>query len=658
MPVLAGGAAATDFVPSETVMTNADLQKLSGMSIEELMNTKVTILGPSETISKTPAAVSVVTADDIKRSGAQSISEALRLVPGMDVAQIDASQWAVSARGFNDEFANKLLVLQDGRSIYTPLFGGVLWDVQGTMMEDIDHIEVVRGPGATLWGANAVNGVINIITKSAQDTQGWLVNGGGGSQDLGFADARYGGKIGDNGYYRFYGTYDNHASMELPGDGDAHDSWQLARGGFRTDWTPAGDNLFTVQGDGYWGGINEVFTVYDPSSPTLSSTIQDDMQVSGANVLGRWTHTISDTADFKLQTYYDYTERDATRFINTTEHTFDLNFQNEFAVGERNKMIWGLGYRFTADMEKTNPGISFNPANQTLNLFSGFVQDEIALVEDRVSLTLGTKVEHNDYTGFEVEPGARLAWTPKEHQTVWASVSRAVRTPARTDEDVTLRQAAPTPPFPPGTTLTASGSTAFQSEELLAYEIGYRTVPLKNVSLDVAAFYNDYNRLGSSEIVSPFPPVATSGNKVYGDTYGVEVSATWRVMERWRLQPAYTYLKMNLHTRSGSTDTTTASQFTGESPENQFSIRSSLDLPKDVTFDTALRYVDNLPSLNVPSYFELDARLAWRINKHWEVSLVGQNLLHPQHLEFGPTAIQIQQTEIPRSVYGKISWQF
>jgi iron complex outermembrane receptor protein len=648
--LLAGQARAGEAV------TNS-LSAATDLSLEQLMNIKVTILGQSQTVSKTPAAVSVVTQDDIQRSGAQNIPEALRLVPGMDVAQLNANGWTVSARGFNDEFANKLLVLQDGRSLYTPLFGGVYWDVQGTMMEDIDQIEVVRGPGATLWGANAMNGVINIITKSAADTQGLLVTSGGGTLGEEFG-ARYGGKISDNAYYRVYGTYENQDNLTLPDGNAAYDASQTARGGFRTDWNPPGDNLFTFQGDGYQGDIHDAITIYDASSPTLSSVAYDNIMASGANALGRWTHTVSDTADFKLQAYYDYTERNAAQVSDSQCQTFDLNFQNEFAVGDRNKLIWGLGYRLTADTEKNSPTVQFNPASDTLNLYSGFVQDEIALVPDRLALTLGTKLEHNDYTGLEVEPGARLAWTPAERYTFWAAVSRAVRTPARADEALTYVQTAPTPPFPPGTPLVNMGSTAFDSEEMLAYEIGCRAAPWEKVSFDVAAFYNDYNHLSSVEIVSPYPPVVVQANKIYGDTYGTEVSATWRVTDRLRLQPAATFLKMNLHARSDSTDTTTVPMTEGESPEMQFSIRSSLDLPNNVTFDTAWRYVDSLPSLQVPSYFEMDARLAWRINQHWELALIGQNLLQSQHLEFAATTIKVQQAEIPRSVMAKITWRF
>ena len=540
--------------PGEMAATNAELSALSSMSIEQLMDIKVSILGPSETVSRTPAAVSVVTQDDIKRSGARNIPEALRLVPGLDVAQIDSSEWAVSARGFNDQSANKLLVLEDGRSIYTPLFSGVFWDVQDTMMENIDHIEVVRGPGATVWGANAVNGVINIITKSAEDTQGWLVSGGGGTLERGFADVRYGGKIGDNAYYRVYGTYSDHAGADLPNGTEATNSWQMARGGFRVDWDAAEQNSFTIQGDGYVGWIRQVIVVYTAPVPPYTESIPDDWQVHGADVLGRWTHTFSDTSDLKVQAYYDYTSRKAAIF-DEERHTFDLSLQHEFALGGRNKVVWGLGYHITTDAEQNNPSISFNPDAQTENLYSGFLQDEIALVKDRLSLTFGSKLEHNDYTGVEVEPGARLLWTPwadsslrsLSSQTFWASVSRAVRTPSRVEESFTSRMA--NQPFPSLPEISY-GTDDFESEKLMAYEIGYRVQPLEKLSLDLAAFYNDYDDLRSIEVVAFLPPLTTVlGNDLYGHTKGVEISATWKVADWWRLQPSYTYLHMNLYAR-------------------------------------------------------------------------------------------------------------
>jgi iron complex outermembrane recepter protein len=649
-----------------TGMTNANLSELADLDITNLMNIKVSIVsGEPETVSQTPAAVSVVTQNDIRHSGAQNFPEALRLVPGMDVAQLDSSQWAVSARGFNDVFADKLLVMQDGRSIYTPLFAGVLWDVQGTMMEDVDHIEVVRGPGATLWGANAMNGVINIITKSAADTQGLLVNSGGGLEERGFEGARYGGKIGDNAYYRVYETYENHDSTVLPNGDDANNSWQLARGGFRTDWNPTEENAFTFQGDGYAGWVDQVFDLLDYASPTFTSTNAEQMKVAGADALGRWTHTFSDTSNFKLRAYYDYTSRTAPDFFGEQRHTLDLNFKHQFAIGMRNNVIWGLGYRMTTDSEKNNQNISFNPDAQTVNLYSAFVQDEIAIVPDRLSVTLGSKFEDNDYTGFEVEPGGRILWTPTGRQTIWASVSRAVRTPSRAEESVILTQGQQVAPgiYAPVTIL---GTNTFKPENMIAYEIGYRAEPLDNLSFGLAAYWNHYDDLRSEQQPNPLVPTLYLANNLYGDTYGGEISATWRVRDWWRLQPSYSLLKMNLHadTVGGFADNNSVALDEGSSPQNQFDIRSSMDLPHDVTFDATLRYVDRLQfpqaatTVTIPDYFELNLRLAWRINRHWEVAIVGQNLLHDRHSEFLPTYVPTQPTEIPRSIFAKVTWQF
>ncbi len=653
-PVLAEDASNTS--------TNTDLTNLANMDIDQLMEVKVSILGSAQSVSQTPAAVSVVTQDDIQRSGARNIPEALRLVPGMDVAQVDANQWAVSARGFNDVFANKLLVMQDGRSLYTPLFSGVFWNEQDTMMEDIDRIEVVRGPGATVWGANAMNGVINIISKNAADTQGLLASGGGGNFDRAFGEARYGGMLGTNTFYRVYGAYSDNGATQLTDGSSANNPWQSFRSGFRIDSTPTEDNLFTLQGDGYVENIHQVFGVFDPASPTFTTSVQNLETADGANILGRWTRTLSDTANFKLQAYYDYTALDAA-VIDEQRHTFDLDFHNEFALGERNHLSWGLGYRVTADQEKNNPTLTFNPTSETLNLYSTFLQDEITLVPDCLTLTLGSKFEHNDYTGFEFEPSARLLWTPVVHQTFWGSVSRAVRTPSRAEETFDLMQSEQ---YAPGhyAPVNIIGTNSYGSEDLIAYEVGYRTEPFDKLSLDIAAYFNNYDHLRSEQAIDGNPTQLAIANDLYGNTYGTEISATWRVLAWWRLQPSYTFLKMDLHARPyapGLADNASVAQLEGTSPENQFSIRSSMDFSHGLSFDTSLRYVDYLSYFAINSYFELDARLAWQINKHWEVALVGQNLLHDAHAEFGPTYLGTQNgniTEIPRSVYARVTWRF
>jgi len=655
---------------AQPAATHSDLTELP---IETLLQLEVTTVSRKpEKLAESPAAVSVITQEDIHRSGVTSIAEALRLAPGLEVARVDASQWAISARGFNDAFANKLLVLQDGRSVYTPLFSGVFWDVQGTMLEDIDRIEVIRGPGAALWGANAVNGVINIITRSAKDTQGTLLTAGGGTEERAFAGIRYGDKLSENSFFRVYGTYFNRDNSVLANGNDAHDSWQMGRWGFRLDWDVSDRNLVTIQGDAYRGSINQVFGTFDPSDTTnFFRNVQDNFEVVGGNLLGRWTTTLSPESDLRVQAYYDRTERDTVIFKEKRD-TFDIDFQHRFPLGQRNDVVWGLGYRLTSDQVGNTPTIALVPDSRTLNLFSGFLQDEIALVPDKLRLTLGSKFEHNDFTGVEIQPSGRLLWTPTEHQTAWASVSRAVRTPSRAEENIQLNRVIPAGGLFPGSPVAVStifGNEDLESEKLLAYELGYRIQPAKQVSFDLAAFYNDYDdlrtiELGFSPTQGPTPPPAGAlfipmhaANHLYGETYGLEAAATWEITHWWRLQPAYTYLQMQLHKRAGSTDTSSELD-EGKSPHNQFTLRSSMDFPRDISLDCTLRYVDNLPALQIDSYIQLDLRIAWRPIKNLELALVGQNLLDDRHAEFRPSFIATQQAEIQRGFYGKVTWRF
>ncbi len=622
------------------------------------MNTEVTTgARHPEKLSESPAAISVITQEDIQRSGITTLPEALRLAPGMDVARLDASQWAISARGFNDVFANKLLVLQDGRTIYTPLFSGVFWDVQGTMIEDIDRIEVIRGPGATLWGANAVNGVINIITRSAKETQGLLLSGGGGSEDRGFAGVRFGDRIGENAYFRVYGTYYNRADSDLVTGPEAHDDWQIGRWGFRLDWdiVPTQD-LLTFQGDAYRGSLNQVFDTFDPGNqPTLTRTVRDNITLDGGNLQGRWSHSFAPGSDLSLQLYYDRSERNTIIFTEKRD-TFDLDFQDRFTLLESNDIVWGGGYRVTSDQVGNSPTISLDPDHRTLQTFSAFAQDEITVIPDHLRLTIGSKFEHNDFTGFEIQPGGRILWTPREEHTFWASISRAVRTPSRAEDDVILNRAAEVAPgfFVP---TTIHGSRDFDSEKLLAYELGYRTQLHPRVSLDLDAFYNDYDDLRSLEQNPANPTQFTLSNKLYGETYGAEISGTVQLAGWWRLKPSYTLLEMDLHKRASSTDTTSLAD-EGKSPQQQFTLRSQMDLPHHISFDGALRYVDSLPALHIGSYWTLDVRVAWRPMKNFEIAVGGRNLLQEHHAEFSPSFIQTQRTEIERGVYGKMTVRF
>lgn len=633
------------------------------MTIEELMQVPLSISRTDTRLSQSPAAAYVITSEDIRRSGATSIPEALRGAPGIEVARVDQHSWAVTARGFNDTFANKLLVMIDGRTVYTPLFSGVFWDVQDTVLDDIDRIEIVRGPGSTLWGANAVNGVINIVTKTAAQTQGGLISAGAGTGEIGFGSVRYGGRITDDIHYRVYMKYFDRDDTKLPAHSEDGD-WQMLRGGFRVDWVPnliyenasLPLNELTLQGDIYSGDVDQFFhtTVAAPAG-LQDVLVRDVQQMDGGNILGRWTHRFSDDADFRVQSYYDRTHRSLSIFAEQRD-TFDIDFQNQFKLGRRNAIIWGIGYRVTQDSTTPTPTVTLDPDSRTLNLFSGFLQDEITLVPDTLRLTLGSKLEHNDFTGWEVQPGVRLLWTPTTNQSVWASITRAVRTPSRAEDDIRVSTV-----VPPGIPVALLGDRRIESEKLLAYEIGYRVQPRTDVSFDTALFYNDYAELRTLDFVQ-FPPLAyfaaqRAGNRMHGETYGAELAADWQALNWWRWRGSYTFLELQLHRNHNSNNPDNES-LERQSPNHQFSLRSSMDLPGNLEFDVGVRYVDSLGALSVPSYFTLDARLAWHPMHNFEIALVGQNLLEDSHAEFKPTTIRSLPVEVERSVYGKLTWKF
>ena len=394
-----------------------------------------TVSRTESTVGRSAAAVFVVTNEMIRRSGARTIPDALRLVPGVQVARIDANKWAVTIRGFNGRYANKLLVQIDGRSVYTPLFAGVYWDVQDVVLEDVDRIEVIRGPGAAVWGANAVNGVVNIITKSARDTQGTFVEAGSGTEERSFSTVRTGGKLGQNAYYRIYGKWFERDRAGLP-TGIADDEWRQGRTGFRIDWEPNGCDKLTFQGDAYGGTSGTANRIPDSLPPDFQSTITDDSRVSGGNALLRWSRTIDAETDWSLQFYYDRTSRKAvTTGFQEDRDTIDLDFQHRFPLAPEHSLIWGFGYRNSKDSIRSSPFyLQFYPSDRADDLFSYFVQDEITLREDLLYLTVGSKFEHNDYTAFEYQPTGRLLWTPDPRHSIWAAISRAVRTPSRAED--------------------------------------------------------------------------------------------------------------------------------------------------------------------------------------------------------------------------------
>lgn len=630
---------------------------LSKLNLEQLMEIEVTSVSKRpEKLSQAPVAISVITSEDIHHSGARNIPDLLRYEPGLQVARSDAHSWVITARGFGEPFSNKLLVMMDGRTVYTPLFSGVFWDQQDTLLNDIERIEVVRGPGAALWGANAVNGVINIITKSAKDTQGGLVQGGAGSEDLQFGSFRYGGKISENAWYRIYGKYDHHDDSGEAGGISAHDGWQSGLGGFRVDWEPAGQNKVTFQGDvsTAWGGQRLVLPT--PTAPFAKVSVED-FDSRSATALARWEHEFSADSTLQVQTYFNYNVRNSV-IVREERDTADIDIQHRLALGSRNEFTYGVEYRASHDDIRNSYGLALNPDRKTVQLVSAFVRDELTLVPDRLKLYLGTQVEHNDFTGFEVQPNARLLFTPVERYSFWTSVARAVRTPSRTDQDVRIYQPGPAP----GTRASIVGDLDMVSETLMAYEFGIQARPFDRLSLSLATFYNDYDDLRNRALIGFLPGVpptfaARLENGLTGESYGVELGPTWQVAETWRLQASYTWFKLNLHVMPGHTSVQSLAA-EGASPVHQFSLRSAFDLPGNVQFDSGLRYVDQLVSLGVPSYVVMDLRLAWRPAKQWEFSLVGQNLLDRSHPEYVSSFLTATPTEVEHSIYGQITWRF
>ncbi len=644
-----------------TFVLSVEIPDLTEMSIEDLMDIEITSVSKKpQKLSEAPAAVFVITQEDIRRSGVTSIPEALRMAPGVEVSRIDSNKWAITSRGFNGYRASKLLVLIDGRSVYTPLFSGVFWNIQDTHLEDIEHIEVIRGPGATMWGANAVNGVINIITKNAKDTQGGLLTAGAGNEEKGFGSFRYGAKPGEDTFYRVYAKYFKRDDAVFSSGEKGSDKWDILRAGFRLDQQVSDRNSLTVMGDIYDGETDRVATF--PASPLTMQTIEDTTKVSGGNMLSRWDHVFLDGSKTWLQFYYDRTEYEHSS-EGEVRNTFDIEFNHNFSVAKRHSIIWGLGYRYTRDRTKTSFSTSFDPVSCHDGLFSAFIQDEIILIDASLRMIAGSKFEYNDYTGFEYQPCVRFLWNPHHLHTVWTAVSRAVRTPARANHDIRINFRV----LPGNMVMSLNGDDDYDSEKLTAYEFGYRVSPTEGLSVDIAAFYNSYDDLITYEPgtaffeASPPPPHLVipliMDNKMDGSTYGVEVATKWDIMDKWRLSAGYTFLQIQLHADSSSA-ATEPEEIEGNSPHNKFQLQSYMSLPYGFEFDQMLYYVDNISNQDVDKYVRVDVRLGWNPSENVEVAVIGQNLFDPQHLEYISSGAGIAPTEVERSVYGKITWKF
>jgi len=636
--------------------------QLKGLSLEQLGNIEVTTASKQPVkVSRTPAAIYVITQEDIRRSGATSIPEVLRLAPGVEVARIDAVKWSVGIRGFGSRLSRDVLVVIDGRTVYDPLYAGVYWEVQDTLMEDVDRIEIIRGPGGTIWGPNAVNGVINIITKSSKDTHGEMVSAGGGNEQR-FLNFRYGAGNGTNFNYRVYGKAFTRGPEFHP-DRKNFDDWQMGQGGFRMDWDLKSGDAVTLQGDFYNGAIGESISV--AKEPTIQPAIvQQDGQISGGNLLARWRHVLKDGSDLQLQTYYDRTSRHEADLAEIRD-TFDIDFLHHKTLKRRHELLWGAGIRFSAgSVPPVVPTIVFTPDKRTDKLYSAFVQDDIQLLgeEKGLWLTIGSKFVRTDFSAFDAEPSVRLLWTPSSHQTWWTSVTHAIRTPSDVEETLTASGLVSANPL---TILRIEPNRKFVPETMLGYELGFRRLLASKLYVDVTAFHNRYNNLESVESALPLletspPPQRfviplSLRNGLYGSTSGFEIAPDWRPLTWWRLDGSYAYLHMDLRTKPGSLDTSTVRSTEGSSPHHQVVVQSSLELPKSLEFSQTYRYVSDLPTQLVASYGTADVRLSWHRIPHFEFSLVGQNLLQPHHAEYGGDPGTL--VGIKRNVFGAITWR-
>lgn len=624
------------------------------LTIEQLLDAQVlSVSKKMESVAEAPAAIYVVTNEDILRSGVTTIPDALRMVPGVEVARSDANSWAISIRGFNSTLANKLLVLIDGRTIYNPVFGGVLWESQDLVLEDIERIEVIRGPGGTLWGANAVNGVINIITKVASATKGTQISGLYGNEEQGILSARHGGDLGSAGNYRVYAKAFQRDSSQKPGGEDTYDEWKGFRTGFRADWN---DEL-TLQGDAYRVDTQQLRNHFSLIAP-FAAIEEQTITYEGINILGRWTAKQDNGSQLTIQSYIDWTKRDEPINFIDDRITYDLEVQYNLALLEDHEITTGVGLRYLTDNEQGDNNVSFSPQRRHNSLYSAFIQDKITLSPDSWFLTLGSKFEHNDFSGLETQPSARLLWHINDSQNAWASLSKAVRTPTPIEEDLTSTLATAN-----GVRVAFVPNENFKSEDLTAYELGYRNQITSSLSVDLSTFYNDYQHLSTITIQTPVPvnnnidpphlliPVIFSNN-MKGTSTGFESATNWNISKDLKVIATYTYLHMSL-------DALDPTQEGAEKiyPQHQAGIKLFWNINTHWTLDTSTTYVDDLTAFNIDDHVSLNINISAKINEHLRVNLIGQNLTDNSHREFG-SSDDINSGEIERSIFGKLTWQF
>jgi iron complex outermembrane receptor protein len=660
-PEAAPESASTPSAPTTKDGLNLDM-KLEDLAKQDVMvpglSTVVSTVERQEsTIGRSPNAVFVITPDMIKRSGARNVPEALRMAPGIDVARVNAYTWAISARGFNDTYANKLLVQIDGRVIYNAAFGGVYWNQQNVVLPDVERIEVIRGPGTTMWGSNAVNGVINVITKKTRDTQGALIQSGGGDQERDFNTVRYGGTFGEDATWRVYGQEFDRNRGWL--EGGSNDAWVGHQGGFRMDYTPTKEDTLTVQGDLFNGAGGQQFVNMAIPTPPFDTNFNGTLRFPAGNLLARWDRVIDDDTSWQVLTYYDRLVQDAPQVLGMQIDTWDIDLQYQFSPAENHRFITGANYRRAQDAFDTSFALGYS-VNHFVTEWSGvFAQDTITLAEDRLYFTIGTRLEQNTFGGFQVEPTARLLFLPSKRQSAWAAVSRAIRNPTRTEATVNFKRHVGPPNVP--LFVNTLGTRHIQPENVLAYEIGYRAAPTDDFTWDIAGYINDYHKLlGPSPVGPPVvvPPGYVFLPSVYANnmralTYGAELTGTYQITDDWRLFASYSVFEVN-----AQGDGLTLDQVTGNSPNNQAYMRSSWDLSEHIQYDLIGRYVDSLATQGVPSYIEMDMRIGWQATKTMEFSFVGQNLIDSHHPEFGNSLAGVQSTQVRRGWYAMLSWEY
>ncbi len=638
-----------------------DLPDPTQLSLEELMSMEVSSAARKpQALSQTATAMHVLNRDDIRRSGATSLPELLRLVPGVQVSRIDASRYAISIRGFASRYAGKLLVLQDGRTLFSPLFNGTFWEVEDPVLNDIERIEVIRGPGGTMWGANAVNGVINIITRAARDTQGTLMQAQVGTEESG-QTVRHGGALGEAGHFRVHAKVNHHDALQSTDGSAGNDALNQKRAGFRVDLQPRSSDRLTLQGDVQVvrADVKELST----SLATPGVNFAPDTQAqSGANLLVRWERTVNPDHHLHLQAYVDRVEG-RSDVLDLNIDTVDLEFQQRLRLTPTNELTWGAGARQVRDKTRGSLTFSLVPAAADAQIYNAFVQNEMVL-SDTVRLTVGSKFEHNETTGLETQPSVRLHWQASPTDTVWAAVSRAVETPSRASlhSQVNFAVLPPVPPLLPVPVLVGlRGNPGVVAQELVAHEVGYRGILGDQLTLDLTAFYNRYEKLVSIEPRSfqPGLPFALQpfgfANQLAGHTHGVEAAAVWQVSPSWRLSGSVSSLRIRLKPTAGGQGVS-AFGLPGASPSHMAQLHSRLDLGPNLELDAHLYHQGKLPDLNIPAHTRLDLRLGWRAMPGLELSLTGRDLLCRSHREF--SAEDLQASQIPRNWLLQARWKY